>query len=62
MYTAIKNMDYYKRKNNAKKLVLLGDMLELGRKSKKLHKLIEMIKSQNIDEMAEVYSLLKEAL
>ena len=38
MYSAIKNMDYYKRKKKAKKLVLLGDMLELGKKSKKLHK------------------------
>ena len=38
MLSAIQNMNYYKRKKNSKKLVFLGDMLELGKKSKKLHK------------------------
>ena len=52
MYTAIKNMDYYKRKNNAKKLVLLGEMLELGKKSKKLHKEISaVINRSDIDKV-----------
>ena len=52
MSSAIKNMDYYKRKNNAKKLVLLGDMLELGKKSKKLHKeLSTVINRSNIDKV-----------
>jgi len=47
MYTAIKNMNYYKRKNNTKKLVLLGDMLELGKKSKKLHKELSVVINQS---------------
>ena len=37
MSSAIENMKYYKRKNNSKKLAFLGDMLELGKKTKKLH-------------------------
>jgi len=36
-------MNYYKRKNNAKKLVLLGDMLELGKKSKKFHRELSVV-------------------
>jgi len=45
-------MGYYKRKNNAKKLVLLGDMLELGKKSKKLHKeLSTVINRSDIDKV-----------
>ena len=52
MSSAIKNMGYYKRKNNAKKLVLLGDMLELGKKSKKLHKeLSTVINRSDIDKV-----------
>ena len=52
MYSAIKNMDYYKRKSNAKKLVFLGDMLELGKKSKKLHKeLSTVINRSDIDKV-----------
>ena len=43
MSSAIKNMNYYKRKKNAKKLVFLGDMLELGKKSKKLHKELSIV-------------------
>jgi len=38
MLSAIQNMNFYKRKKNSKKLVFLGDMLELGKKSKKLHR------------------------
>jgi len=52
MSSAIKNMDFYKRKKNAKKLVLLGDMLELGKKSKKLHKeLSTVINRSDIDKV-----------
>jgi len=52
MSSAIKNMDYYKRKNNANKLVFLGDMLELGKKSKKLHKeLSTVINRSDIDKV-----------
>ena len=38
MISAIKNMNYYNGNKNHRKLVFLGDMLELGKKSKKLHK------------------------
>ena len=38
MLSAIKNMNHFETKNNSKKIVFLGDMLELGKKSKKLHK------------------------
>jgi UDP-N-acetylmuramyl pentapeptide synthase len=31
MTSAIKNVNFHKRKNNGKKLVFLGDMLELGK-------------------------------
>ena len=52
MFSAINNMNYYKRKKNAKKLVLLGDMLELGKKSKKLHKeLSSVINRSDIDKV-----------
>jgi murE/murF fusion protein len=43
MSSAIQNMNYYKREGNIKKLVFLGDMLELGKKSKKLHKKLSII-------------------
>ena len=49
MKSAIKNMNFYNEKKNSKKIVFLGDMLELGKKSKKFHrkcylkKLIEVI-------------------
>ena len=43
MSSAIQNMNYYKREGNIKKLVFLGDMLELGTKSKKLHKKLSII-------------------
>ena len=52
MSSAIKNMNYYKRQGNQKKLVFLGDMLELGKKSKKLHKeLSNVINKSSIDKV-----------
>ena len=52
MSSAIKNMHYYERKNNSKKLVFLGDMLELGNKSKKFHKeLSKVINRSDIDKV-----------
>ena len=52
MSTAINNMRYYKTKNKSKKLVLLGDMLELGKKSKKFHKeLSTVINKSDIDKV-----------
>ena len=52
MSSAIENMSHYKRKNNTKKLVLLGDMLELGKKSKKFHKeLSTVINKSDIDKI-----------
>ena len=43
MSSAIKNMNFYKRKNNSKKLILLGDMLELGKKTKKFHRRLSIV-------------------
>ena len=52
MLSAIKNMNYMKRKNNERKLVFLGDMLELGNKSKNLHiALSTLINNGNIDKV-----------
>ena len=52
MFSAIKNMNYYKINSGNKKLVLLGDMLELGKKSKKLHKeLSTVINRSDIDKV-----------
>ena len=52
MSSAIKNMNYHKRKNNSKKLAFLGDMLELGKKSKKFHKdLSSVINKSDIDKV-----------
>jgi len=52
MSSAIKNMSYFKKQGNVKKLVLLGDMLELGKKSKKLHKeLSSVINKSDIDKV-----------
>ena len=52
MLSAIQNTDSYKTKNNEKKIVLLGDMLELGKKSKKLHRqLSSLINNSNIDKV-----------
>ena len=52
MYSAIKNISHYKRQGNLKKIVLLGDMLELGKKTKKLHKeLSNVINESDIDKV-----------
>ena len=52
MMSAIKNMSLYKTKKNEKKIVFFGDMLELGKKSKKLHKeLANKINISNIDKV-----------
>ena len=52
MTSAINNMDYYKDNKNHRKLVLLGDMLELGKKSKKFHRdLSVIINRSNIDKV-----------
>ena len=52
MKSAINNMHYYNIKNESRKLAFLGDMLELGKKSKKLHKeLSNVINRSNIDKV-----------
>ena len=52
MSLAIKNMSYYKTPEDSKKLVFLGDMLELGKKSKNLHKkLSSVINKTDIDKV-----------
>ena len=52
MKSAIKNMNFYERKSNYQKLVFLGDMLELGKKSKKLHReLSNEINKSDIDKV-----------
>ena len=61
MKSAIKNMNYYEKKNNARKLVLLGDMLELGKKSKKLHKeLSAIINRSDVDKVFVYGKFIKE--
>ena len=52
MYSAINNMNTYKRIKNSKKIVFLGDMLELGKKSKNLHKeLSNVLNRSDIDKV-----------
>ena len=52
MSSAIKNMNNYKIKTKSKKIVFLGDMLELGKKSKKFHnELSEIINETDIDKV-----------
>ena len=52
MLSAINNMNFYKRKNKEKKIAFLGDMLELGKKSKKFHrKLSPIINKSDIDKV-----------
>ena len=52
MISAIKNMNYYKKEKKQKNLVFLGDMLELGKKSKQLHiSLSKEINKSNIDKI-----------
>jgi len=43
MASAIDNMKHYKQKGNSKKIAFLGDMLELGEKSQKLHKELSIV-------------------
>ena len=43
MMSAIKNMKYHNGNKNYRKLAFLGDMLELGKKSKKLHRELSII-------------------
>jgi len=52
MMSAIKNMNCYNRKHNQRKLVFLCDMLELGKKSKKLHRTLSTaINRSDIDKV-----------
>ena len=52
MESAIKNMNSYKTKQGGKKLIFLGDMLELGKKSKKFHiELSKIVNKSNIDKV-----------
>ncbi len=52
MHSAINNMNHYERKNNTKKIIFLGDMLELGIKSKQFHKkLCNIINKSDIDKV-----------
>jgi len=52
MSSAIKNINQYKRYGNLKKIALLGDMLELGNKTKRLHKeLSKVINTSDIDKV-----------
>ena len=53
MLSAIKNMNNYKIKANSKKIAFLGDMLELGKKSKKFHK--ELSKTINESDIHKVF-------
>lgn len=43
MMSAIQNMSYYSENKKHRKLVFLGDMLELGKKSKKLHRALSVV-------------------
>ena len=52
MNSAIENLSNYKKENNSKKIILLGDMMELGKKSKTLHKsLSQAINKSDIDKV-----------
>ena len=52
MTSAINNMNYYQSKKNHRKFVFLGDMLELGKKSKKLHRTLSaVINRSDIDKV-----------
>ena len=52
MKSAINNMDFYKNNKNSRKLAFLGDMLELGKKTKKLHRDLSVtINRSNIDKV-----------
>ena len=61
MTSAIQNMNCYKRKSNEQKMILLGDMLELGRKSKEFHrKLSTVINKSDIDKVFVYGKLIRE--
>ena len=52
MTSAIKNVNFHKRINNGKKLVFLGDMLELGKRSTQFHRtLSNTINKSDIDKV-----------
>ena len=52
MLSAVKNFHDFYRKNQERKLAFLGDMLELGKKSKKLHEnLSSIINKSDIDKV-----------
>jgi len=52
MKTAITNLSLHSRKKNQRKLVFLGDMLELGNQSKRFHKKLSIIiNKSNIDKV-----------
>ncbi|MAJ23063.1 MAG: UDP-N-acetylmuramoyl-L-alanyl-D-glutamate--2,6-diaminopimelate ligase [Candidatus Pelagibacter sp. TMED64] len=52
MISAIENMNYISRKKKERKFIFLGDMLELGKKSKKLHNtLLKIINKSDIDKV-----------
>ena len=52
MKSAIENMRFYKMKKNQRKLIFLGDMLELGKNSKKFHRsLSSTINKSDIDKV-----------
>ena len=61
MLSAIRNMKNYKIGKNSKKIVLLGDMLELGKKSKKYHKeLSTVINKSDVDKVFVYGNYIKE--
>ena len=61
MLSAIRNMKNYKIGKNSKKIVLLGDMLELGKKSKKYHKeLSTVINKSDVDKVFVCGNYIKE--
>ncbi len=61
MRSAIRNVSQFDTKNKEKKYALLGDMLELGKKSKKLHKeLSKTINKSDIDKVFVYGKLIKE--
>ena len=52
MKSAIQNINYYNRKKYQRKLIFLSDMLELGKKSKKLHReLSNVINRSDVDKV-----------
>tara|TARA_B100000029_G_scaffold114314_1_gene106813 strand:+ start:5140 stop:7986 length:2847 start_codon:yes stop_codon:yes gene_type:complete len=52
MMSAINNMRHYKCNKDSQKIALLGDMLELGKKTKKLHKeLSTVINRSDVDKV-----------